>query len=75
MVYDKLKELLCTQLGVDESMVTPDTNIMDDLGADSLDVVELISALEDEFNIMITDERVRELTTVQEVADFIDGLI
>lgn len=75
MVYDKLKELLCTQLGVDESMITPDTNIMDDLGADSLDVVELISALEDEFNIMITDERVRELNTVQEVADFIDGMI
>ena len=75
MVYDKLKELLCTQLGVDESMITPDTNIMDDLGADSLDVVELISSLEDEFNIMITDERVRELNTVQEVADFIDGMI
>ena len=75
MVYDKLKELLCTQLGVDESMITPDTNIMDDLGADSLDVVELISALEDEFNIMITDERVREMNTVQEVADFIDGMI
>ena len=75
MVFNKVRELLAAQLGVDEDSITPDTNIVDDLGADSLDVVELISTLEDEFNIMITDERVRELTTVQEVADFIDGMI
>ena len=75
MVFDKLKELLAAQLDVDEDSITPETNIMDDLGADSLDVVELISTLEDEFDIIITDERIRELTTVKEVVDFIENLI
>ena len=60
---------------MDESQITPDTNIVDDLGADSLDVVELISCLEDEFNLIITDERVRELYTVKEVVDFIEAMI
>ena len=75
MVFDKLKELLAAQLDVDEDSITPETNIMDDLGADSLDVVELISTLEDEFDIIITDERIRELTTVKAVVDFIENLI
>ncbi len=75
MVFDKLRELLAAQLGVDEDSITPDTNILDDLGADSLDVMELISTLEDEFNIIITDERIRELTTVKEVCDFLERLI
>ena len=57
MVYEKLCELLASQFGVDESTITMDTNIVDDLGADSLDVVELISCMEDEFNLIITDER------------------
>ena len=75
MVYDKLKELLVAQLGVDEDMITPETNILDDLGADSLDVVEMISTLEDEFNIMIADDRIRNLTTVKDVVDFIESQI
>lgn len=75
MVYEKLCELLASQFGVDEGQITPDTNIVDDLGADSLDVVELISCLEDEFNLIITDERVRELYTVREVVDFIEAMI
>lgn len=75
MVFDKLKELLAAQLDVDEDSILPETNIMDDLGADSLDVVELISTLEDEFSIIITDERIRELNTVKEVADFIENLL
>ena len=75
MVYEKLKELLVEQLGVDEGDITPDTDIMEDLGADSLDVAELIAMLEDEFNILITDERIRELVTVGDVSDFIEKLI
>lgn len=75
MVYEKLRELLASQLGVDEDSITPETNILDDLGADSLDVVELISSLEDEFNIIITDERIREMTTVKDVVSFIEDLI
>ena len=75
MVYQKLCEFLSEQLGVDESEIRPETNIIDDLGADSLDVVELITAMEDEFNIIITDERIRELFTVGEVVEFLEGLL
>ena len=74
MVFEKLKEVLVAQLGVDEDSITPETNIVDDLGADSLDLVELISTLEDEFNILITDDRVRELYTVKEIVDFLETL-
>lgn len=75
MVFEKLRELLASQLEVSEGQITMDTNIMDDLGADSLDVVELIMALEDEFDLVITDEAVRELYTVREVTEFIEKLI
>lgn len=75
MVYQKLCKFLADLLGIDESTIRPETNIIDDLGADSLDVVELISAMEDEYNIIITDERIRELFTVGEVADFLESLL
>ena len=74
MVFEKLKEVLAAQLGVDEDSITPETNIVDDLGADSLDLVELISTLEDELDITIIDDRVRELYTVKEVVDFLENL-
>ena len=75
MVYEKLCALLAEQLGIGVNEITPDTNIIDDLGADSLDVVELLAAMEDEYNIIITDEHVRELFTVGEVAEFLENLI
>ena len=75
MVYEKVKELLCSQLGLDESAVTPESDIMEDLGADSLDLAELISTLEDELNVMITDERVRGLRTVGEVVGFLENIL
>ena len=75
MVYEKLCSLLADQLGVNAEDITPDTNIIDDLGADSLDVVELLATLEEEYNIMITDERVRDLFTVKDVADFVEALL
>ena len=75
MVYEKLRALLAEQLGISVDDITPETNIIDDLGADSLDVVELLAALEDEFDLLITDDRVRELYTVKEVADFIESLL
>ena len=56
MVYEKLCELLSRQLDISVDDITPDTHIIDDLGADSLDIVELIATLEDEFNLIITDE-------------------
>ena len=75
MVYQKLCEFLANQLDVDEADIRPETNIVEDLGADSLDVVELIAAMEDERNMIITDERIRELYTVGDVAEFLEGLI
>lgn len=75
MVYEKLCELLSRQLDISVDDITPDTHIIDDLGADSLDIVELIATLEDEFNLIITDERVRELYTVKEVVDFIENCL
>ena len=75
MVYEKLRALLADQLGISVDDITPDSNIIDDLGADSLDVVELLTALEDEYDLIITDEHIRELYTVKEVADFIETLL
>ena len=75
MVFEKLRSLLAQQLEINEDKITMDTNIIDDLGADSLDVVELIMSLEDEYGIVITDEAVRELYTVREVVEFVEKLV
>ena len=75
MVFEKLRDFLANQLGIDPSDIRPESNIIDDLGADSLDIVELLAAMEDEFNILITDERVHELYTVGEVAEFLENYL
>jgi len=75
MVYGKLCALLAQQLGIDAGSLTPQTNIIDDLGADSLDVVEFTASIEDEFGIMIVDESVRQLYTIGELTDFIEKLV
>ena len=75
MIYQKLCAFLCDQLGIDPADIRPESNVIDDLGADSLDLVEMLTEMESEYNIMITDERVRELTTVGEIAEFLEDLI
>lgn len=75
MVFEKVRQLLSEQLEINADEIGMDTNILDDLGADSLDVVELITSLEEEYGIMITDESIRELYTVREVVEFIEKLI
>ena len=75
MVYEKLRAILAEQLGIAIEDITMDTHIINDLGADSLDLVELIMALEDEFNLVVTDEAARELYTVREISEFIEKLI
>lgn len=72
MVFDKLKELVAEQLGVDEAEVTLEANIQDDLGADSLDVVDLITTIEDEFDLSIPDEAVENIKTVGDIVNYIE---
>jgi acyl carrier protein len=71
-IFEKIREIAAEQLGIDESDITPDSSFVDDLGADSLDIVELIMALEDEFGMSIPDEDAEKLTTVQNVVDYIE---
>ncbi len=68
----KIKAIIVEQLGVDESEVTPEAHFIDDLGADSLDTVELVMALEEEFHIEISDEDAEKIQTVGDVARYID---
>jgi acyl carrier protein len=71
-VHDRLKKIIVDQLGVDESEVVPNASFVEDLNADSLDLVELIMSLEEEFKLQISDEDAEKITTVQEAEDYID---
>lgn len=71
-VEDKVKQIVSEQLGVDEGEVTPSASFVDDLGADSLDVVELVMAFEEAFDIEIPDEDAEKIKTVQDAIDYID---
>ena len=71
-VADKVKSIIVEQLGVDEEEVTPDASFVDDLGADSLDTVELVMAFEEEFGIEIPDEDAEKITRVKEAVEYID---
>ena len=70
-VAEKVKSIIVEQLGVDEEEVTPDASFVDDLGADSLDTVELVMALEEEFDTEIPDEEAEKITSVQMAVDYI----
>ena len=70
-VFDKVKEIIVEQLGVAENAITQEASFIDDLGADSLDIVELIMALEEEFDIEIPDADAEKVVTVGDVVDYI----
>lgn len=72
-VFDKVKEIVVEQLGVEETEVSPETSFVNDLGADSLDVVELVMALEEEFTLEIPDEDAEQITTVEEAVEYIES--
>ncbi len=72
MVFDKVKEIIVEQLDVDADKVTTGANIQDDLGADSLDVVDLVMSLEEEFDIEIPDEAVENIKTVGDIVKYIE---
>ena len=72
-VEEKVKHIIVEQLGVDEEEVKPEASFVDDLGADSLDVVELVMALEEEFGLEINDEDAEKLVSVQHAIQYIDN--
>ncbi len=71
-MIEKIKELLAKQLRLDIATIDDDANILDDLGADSLEVVEMLMTLESEFGIIVPDEDMMELKTVRSVAEYIE---
>ena len=71
--FDKVKAIVVEQLGVDEAEVTIDSTFIDDLGADSLDIVELIMAFEEEFNVEIPDNVAEKIKTVKDTVEYIDS--
>ena len=70
-IFDKIKEILVEQLGIDEDDINMDSNFTDELNADSLDIVELVMAMEQEFGISIPDEEAERIRTVGDAVDFV----
>ncbi len=75
MVFDTVRELLAHQLEIDPADITMDTDIILDLGADSLDIVELVMSIEEEYDLVITDENVNNMTTVGQVVNYLDSVL
>ena len=74
MIFEKVRDTLAQQFEIDPSEITMDTNLLDDIGADSLDVVELIMSLEDIYGLTISDEEAANLVTVGKIVDYIDRM-
>ena len=72
MVFEKVREILCDQLDKEEDDITLESNISEDLGADSLDVVDLLMSLEDEFDMEIPDEEIENIKTVGQLVKYIE---
>ncbi len=71
-IFEKLQEIIAEQLEMDAEEVTYESNILDDLGADSLDVVDLVMTIEDEFGIEVPDEALKDIRTVEEMVKYIE---
>ncbi|MBR4692625.1 MAG: acyl carrier protein [Oscillospiraceae bacterium] len=75
MVLEKLKEIIAEQFGIDQDAIGEDTDIVADLGADSLDIVEMMMALEEEYGVTIEDSKMADLKTVGDVVACVEGMI
>ena len=73
MVFENIRAILCEQLDLNEDQITMDSNIAEDLGADSLDVVDLIMSIEDEFDVEVPDESIESIKTVGDVVNYIEN--
>ncbi len=72
MVFEKLKKILSEQLEIEEDYINLDSNIVDDLGASSLDIVDIVMSIEDEFSLEVPDELIEKVQTVGDIVDFIE---
>ena len=75
MVFEKVRDILAEQFDVDKEEITENTDIQQDLGADSLDVVDLIMSIEDEFDFEIPDDQIENIRTVSDLVDFIESKV
>ncbi|MEE1066152.1 MAG: acyl carrier protein [Acutalibacteraceae bacterium] len=71
-IFEKLQEMIADQLEIDAEDITYDSNILDDLGADSLDVVDLVMSIEDEFGMEVPDEALENIRTIEDMVKFIE---
>lgn len=71
-MHNKVADIIANQLGVDKEIITPEASVVDDLGADSLDVVELVMALEEAFDLEIPDEDAEKIRTVKDIYDYLE---
>ena len=74
MVFDKVKELIAVELGIEEETVTLESDLSDDLGADSLDAIELIMAIEEEFEVEISDSEAQKIKRVNDIVSFLENV-
>lgn len=72
MIFDKVRDILSEQLDIDKDLITAESSIVDDLGADSLDIVDLVMSLEDEFDTEIPDEAIEGIKTVGDIVHYIE---
>ena len=72
MVIDKVKELVAEQLGISKDKIAENSNIIEDLGADSLDVIEMLMTLEDEYGITIPDDKISQIKTINQIVELIE---
>ena len=73
MIFEKLQEMLVNQLGIDRDKVTPDADIIKDIGADSLDIVEMLMDVENEWGITVDDDAVKDLHTIGDIVKYIEN--